>query len=138
MANPDLPINAFQRSVMPSRIEARRDRKAAKDTEWRAVCRLVDARDKGRCRVCGYRCDPDAMDLLRRAHRHHITYRSAGGPDSTQNLILLCPRCHELEHRHVLDVRGDGDAGIEVWRNDEAAGWYLSQREIAVGHYEHD
>lgn len=118
---------------------ARTKRKADADARdaWVAVCKVVDHRDGKRCRVCGRRCDPNAADLVRHAHRHHITYRSAGGQDTSDNLVTLCAECHADEHAHRLKVEGNGDTGIEVWRlnND---GWYLSAREVRCGQVERD
>ena len=95
-------------------------------------------KNRYRCRVCGRRCDPNAADLVRHGHRHHITYRSAGGQDVSSNLVLLCNECHADEHAHRLKVEGDGDTGIEVWRLNDDGGWFLVRREVAVGQTERD
>lgn len=50
---------------------------------------LVRKRDNYACRLCF------ATENL---HVHHIRYRSEGGPDHEENLILLCLSCHELVH----------------------------------------
>jgi 5-methylcytosine-specific restriction endonuclease McrA len=48
----------------------------------------VYRRDQETCRWC-----------LRPGEQvHHVIYRSQGGPDTTDNLILLCGRCHERAH----------------------------------------
>lgn len=31
-------------------------------------------------------------------HRHHIIYRSEGGPTDYWNIIVLCERCHRMVH----------------------------------------
>ena len=41
------------------------------------------------CRLCG------STSLLQ---AHHIIYRSQGGKDTLDNLILLCLYCHEKVH----------------------------------------
>ena len=105
---------------------------------YRAVAKIVDKRDKGRCRVCLTRCDPDAVTLLDRAHRHHIVYRSAGGEDSDANVITLCAICHANQHRGMIDVRGNARVGVELWKNDGEGGWYLEWRETMPFIYERD
>ena len=89
----------------------RRARKQRDRTNgYRAVCRLVDARDGALCRVC-------ALPLRQGAHHHHITPRSLGGKDTTANLILSCPACHELIHQKRVTVSGSGDGPLAVsWR----------------------
>lgn len=111
------------------RARLKRQAKAADEAAWRAVCKVVDLRDRHRCRVCHRRCDPEAIDLLRRAHRHHVTYRSAGGQDLSSNLVTLCAECHAEEHAHQIKVEGNADVAIEVWRLGEA-GWHLVAREV--------
>lgn len=128
----------FFKHQLTNRVEAKRKAKADAEKDWRALCRVVDARDKGRCRVCGRRCDPDATDMLRRAERHHIVYRSAGGQDTPENVLVLCLGCHQDEHAHRLKVDGNAETGIEIWRRDAAGEWFMCRRETAVGVVEHD
>lgn len=126
----------------PSRLDAKRDKVAAKEANWREVSRQVDRRDNYRCRACHTACQPDAIDPLGRGHRHHLTFRSKGGQDVASNLILLCARCHDAIHRK-RSVRLEwgqygADGPIEVWRLSETDGWYLSTRENACGVTERD
>lgn len=113
---------AFPKGV--SRYEVKATRKQAKAKQWDAVCAAVDARDARCCRVCGKPSRLDATGLLERGHRHHIIYRSAGGPDLTWNLCHLCARHHHEEHTHQIRLSGDADAkgGIQLERLTEA-GW---------------
>jgi RNA-directed DNA polymerase len=37
-------------------------------------------------------------------HRHHIIWRSNGGKDTTDNLVLLHPECHRQVHSQKLEV----------------------------------
>lgn len=131
-------METFFKHQQPSRVAVKRQQKADAEAVWREVCQRVDERDKGRCRVCGRRCNPFATEMLYKAHRHHIIYRSAGGVDTTWNLVTVCPDCHSDEHAHRLRVVGDGDQGIEVWRLDSEETWYLHSREIAVHRVERD
>lgn len=135
MANPD-HVGPF---VKPEpRALSKRARKAEDLAVWKAVCKQVDRRDGGRCRACCKRCDPNAVAMLERAHRHHIVYRSAGGEDFDSNVITLCAICHGLQHAGMIDVRGNANYGIELWRNDGAGQWFLSARERAPFIYERD
>jgi 5-methylcytosine-specific restriction endonuclease McrA len=121
----------------PSRFERRKTRKAEAETTWRKVCGEVDTRDKLRCRVCGKRGDPDSVDLLRKLHRHHLVYRSAGGQDTLENLVSLCAQCHDDEHRHRLKIEGTG-ARLTISRREAAGGWFVSRQEVDVHVTERD
>ena len=63
---------------------------------YRLICSLVDERASvgtgcPHCEWCG-RTD-------RPLQHHHIRFRSAGGSDTIENLILLCDVCHrDLAH----------------------------------------
>ena len=59
--------------------------KAAYERQRRAVLE----RDGWRCQHCGSR------DNL---HLHHQLFLSHGGPDSAENLIVLCAECHQALH----------------------------------------
>src|SRR5262244_3339389 len=37
-------------------------------------------------------------------HRHHIIWKSNGGKDTTENLVLLHPECHRQVHSLKLEV----------------------------------
>jgi len=121
-----------------SRVDEKRERQNAEETHWRAVCAGVTKRDAGHCRVCGRRCDPFATAMLARGEHHHLIYRSAGGVDETWNVILACKGCHDDEHAGRIQVNGNGDTGIEIWRRGEGGELYLSVRETGVGVVERD
>lgn len=122
---------------MPTRIDRAIKKKQDAESAWRAVCKVVDARDKRICRCCGKKTNPDDVGLLR-GHRHHITYRSAGGKDVSSNLVTLCPVCHNDEHKSRLEIHGDADVALAFYRLDEDEHWYLSRRELSVGRFERD
>jgi 5-methylcytosine-specific restriction endonuclease McrA len=113
-----------------SRYTTRKARKLAREAQWRDVCEAVDRRDGHHCRVCGAWTNPEAVTLLERGHRHHMRYRSAGGPDETWNLATVCAKCHDAEHSGRLQLSGDADhrdpagrlCGIKVEKPGES-GW---------------
>jgi hypothetical protein len=55
-------------------------------TQYQLACAAVDERDRGRCKGCG-----ETYGL----EHHHARYRSAGGKDDKENLVLLCGWCHK-------------------------------------------
>lgn len=63
--------------------------------------RAVDLRDRGACRVCGA--------VSREVHHHHVRYRSLGGRDTPENLLIVCPRCHDDIHSARIRVTGDAE-----------------------------
>lgn len=101
--------------------EAKRERRIAKDKAKRAQ-RAEDAkvyealrleiyrRDLGLCRSCGMTVELHTSNIFKLAHLHHIVYRSAGGGDTPENLVILCASCHNDEHRHAIDITGTASA----------------------------
>ena len=70
------------------------------------VIQAVDARDRNRCRVCKILIC--AYDLTRQPHHHHIQFRSRGGKDTVENIVLVCSLCHDRIHNSgVLRVSGE-------------------------------
>lgn len=70
------------------------------NAEWKAVAKVVKARDKHSCQSCGLKVGLSV---------HHILPRSDGGSDLPQNLITLCNTCHdeveELGFKNELQIR---------------------------------
>jgi len=59
------------------------------DAEWKALVKVVKARDKHSCQSCGIKIGLSV---------HHILSREEGGTDLPSNLITLCGFCHnEIE-----------------------------------------
>jgi 5-methylcytosine-specific restriction endonuclease McrA len=52
---------------------------------------------KGRCQLCAF--DSPIVYGVESAESHHIHYRSRGGPDILENLVLVCPNHHTVIHR---------------------------------------
>lgn len=78
-----------------ARVKARRQRQQA--VADRAVYRAVDARDGQCCRVCGIYCGASI-------HRHHVRFRSLGGPTTLENLLSVCQKCHKAIHDKRIQV----------------------------------
>src|ERR1043166_4935361 len=122
----------FFKSDLPTRYEAKKEAVSAEEARWTDVRKAVDARDQKRCRCCGRsHLNPDRVGVLHKAHRHHITYRSAGGEHSSANVITLCASCHNSEHKHNLRIEGNADEGVTIWRKDDAGDWFISRQESA-------
>jgi len=49
-----------------------------------------------RCQVCGRDFQPDYGVSL--ADTHHIQYLSRGGPDISENIVVVCPNHHRVIH----------------------------------------
>lgn len=64
--------------------------------------RLVERRDHYACRVPG-------CDTRRWLQLHHIVHWEDGGPTTTDNLVLLCPRHHRMHHQGLLGISGNAD-----------------------------
>lgn len=89
-----------------ARTKARLKRLAQKNRA--TVMQAVDARDNDQCRIC--QITTSAYDLIRQPHHHHIKYRSQGGQDTVENVILLCASCHDKVHRSgKLRLLGQSD-----------------------------
>lgn len=80
------------------------------------------AKAKGRddcCEVCRWR-PPKALREVagrmigRLLHGHHIIPVACGGPDTEENLILLCPTHHAIAH-HMGRMVPDGLAPCKIW-----------------------
>lgn len=62
---------------------------------WSYVQEQTRIRDGHACAICGFDLATDV---------HHITPRSAGGADSFDNLITLCPNHHRLADQGIISV----------------------------------
>jgi hypothetical protein len=50
----------------------------------------------GRCQLCAF--DSPTLYSVDSAEAHHIVYRSRGGADVMENLVLVCPNHHTVIH----------------------------------------
>jgi hypothetical protein len=80
----------------PSKAAEKATRLKAEAAYRAIVYRLVKKRDRV-CRCCGSRTN---------LQHHHIRLRSAGGPDTTANICLLCDCCHADRHAARLTIDG--------------------------------
>ena len=72
-------------------------------------------RDNYRCRECGIRV---ILGKALKQHTHHIQPKSAGGPETLDNLITLCEPCHttKLGHMFMLsDLPSNSYPGFIKW-----------------------
>jgi len=60
--------------------------------ELDAITPALKAKSGGKCMKCGKL--PDFRGLS----RHHLSYRSQGGNNSSENVELWCGVCHDAEH----------------------------------------
>lgn len=118
-----------------TRAEARTERNRAAALQWLNVCKGVDLRDGGRCRVCRRKCSTTALAMTVRAERHHLALRSRGGGNTTSNVLTVCRLCHGFIHTcGTLQLSGDADlrndagklCGVLVER-PAGAGWRVEK-----------
>jgi 5-methylcytosine-specific restriction endonuclease McrA len=92
--------------------------KAAKDADAKTVAdamvKTIRKRDKNRCRCCGVFVHFDSIVLpLKQGQVHHIIYRSKGGANDSNNLVLVCAKCHAKIHAHEIEVVGTSAKDVQ-------------------------
>jgi len=104
---PTSRLKTKNRTVTKLRKAKRRKSEAVK----RDVYALVDRRDDGQCKVCGFFNAPNPCE------HHHIKARSLGGKHATNNIVTLCSRCHSAVHSKRLIITGNADTALVIsWR----------------------
>jgi hypothetical protein len=90
------------------RLANRTARQREDEKAWQQCCRVVDARDKFRCRVCGRRLVRTLTLCEDRLEHHHLESRALmpGLIHDPRNLITVCKRCHDQLTRHELEPTG--------------------------------
>lgn len=69
------------------------------------IAEYAKRRANGICQLCGKQApfiDKDGKPYL---ESHHIVWMSAGGEDSIDNTVALCPNCHR--RMHILNAEED-------------------------------
>ena len=83
--------------------------------DWNERKLYVQKRDRYTCRICKYCRFTNAQigaNILDRSHSlrtglhiHHKVPLSKGGSNNLSNLVSLCERCHENQHKHMLNAK---------------------------------
>ena len=68
-----------------------------------AVQRTVYQRDRNECRACGWTQDDWNSDDPRILELHHRRVHADRGPNTKENLCVLCSRCHDDVHAGRLE-----------------------------------
>lgn len=64
-------------------------------TALKRVCEEVYERDKGCCVNCG-------RYVAEGTKPHHVLFKSRGGGDTVDNMVMLCNECHfKVHHSHL-------------------------------------
>lgn len=94
-------------------------------SDWKKCKRLVGARSKNRCEICGGRGAKWPVEC------HEIwEYDDDTHIQKLKGLIALCPRCHEVKHIGLAMTRGrlvyalSHLATVNGWTSAQA-GWYF-------------
>lgn len=98
---PDLSVGEY---VMESahRVAQPHDRQIPFEVQ-----KAVYDRDGNRCLLCGWtrerwsRSDPRILEL------HHLQQHAEGGHNTSENLIVICSRCHDDVHAGRRDIPGN-------------------------------
>jgi 5-methylcytosine-specific restriction endonuclease McrA len=76
--------------------------------------RLVNVRDRYRCRACGR---PGV-------EHHHIRGRQIRNAEHSSNVILICRECHNLRHvKRVLVITGNADSRVTFENTETGKTW---------------
>ncbi len=84
-------------------FERRRDSKTTETLKARTKIFKLWQEQSGICPVCKQKIDDTT-----RWHKHHIIWRTHGGADLDENLVLLHPNCHKQVHSLKLMVKKPG------------------------------
>ena len=98
---PDLAIGQYVLESAERRTE-QHDRHIPREVE-----KEVYNRDSNTCRVCGWNRNRWRSDDPRILELHHIKEHQQGGENISQNLIVLCSKCHDEvhtgKHREIIE-----------------------------------
>ncbi|MFC6151807.1 MULTISPECIES: HNH endonuclease [Mumia] len=88
--------------------------------------RAVHARQGGRCANPG--CGGSVLEL------HHVVWWEHGGPTDLDNLVGICPRCHQSVHAGRLTVDADGQGGFVFSRHLAGSTLFLDDEHRQTRH----
>ena len=80
-------------------FEKRLDLKMQHDLKGQRKLRTLWLSQRGRCLICN-----QVISKSSGWHTHHLIWRSHGGADTYNNLVLLHPNCHRQVHCRGLSV----------------------------------
>lgn len=94
----------------------------------RSADEIIFQRDKFKCQYCDF--DGSAFDGWVFLQVDHFKPRSAGGPDSDDNLVTACIICNQM--KGAFDFRSIKEAreSIERWRNQMRNFWETKVRPL--------
>ncbi len=98
-------LRAAERRAEQSRIDKAAERQKAQ--AWAAMRRYIYLRDERKCRATRRPVLLSTDGLMKLGHVHHLIYRSHGGPDTPENLLLLSAYAHQKVHDGLLEISGD-------------------------------
>jgi len=78
-------------------------------SNWDQIRKQIYKRDGYTCQKCGAQGGRGGDAEL---HCHHITPISKGGSNHPTNLITLCWRCHNAQHRHHVPRMSSRGSGV--------------------------
>ena len=81
-------------------------RSVLKPSDWDVVRRDAYARAKGKCMICNR--------FSRRLEAHEKwSYDDEKALQKLEDVVALCPRCHEVKHISLAYMRGRGQEAME-------------------------
>lgn len=89
---PDLAMGQYVLESL-DRIAEPHDRNISEEVQ-----RRVYERDRSTCLCCGWNRDRWSRDDPRILELHHIDEHSGGGPNTEENLVVVCSKCHDDVH----------------------------------------
>ncbi len=90
-------LSEDERRYLKSCVIADMKKESRKDAT--SIRKTLIERSNGRCEICSY-----GITVLLNAH--HIFSVDEGGPGVPQNLIMLCPNCHDMVHK-IISIKAD-------------------------------
>jgi hypothetical protein len=102
--------------------KSKREREKVERAAWLKLREQVYIRDGGICRATGKPLELWDANPYRQMHPHHIKFRSAGGEDTTANVITLDPKIHDEIHAHRLECSGNGNGVVTFTRRNRETG----------------